>query len=271
MKVDLHTHTTCSDGTCTPAELVRKLHACGLHGLAITDHDTIAALQEAWPVADRLGIELISGVELSVSMGRMKIHVLGYCFDPANDRLNEQLATLQGQRKDRMFAILDRLNALGVPLDAADVLNRAGNGSVGRPHVAQALADAGYVTSYREAFRRYLHDDGPAYVPKPPFTARDGIALLHAAGGVAVLAHPGLGIRVDTINRLVELGLDGIETVHPSHTRVMTFEYEELAEKLGLIRTGGSDYHGLRQDEARNLVRYSVPYDQLESMRRMAA
>lgn len=271
MQVDLHTHTTCSDGKCTPAELVHKLHACGLRGLAITDHDTIAAWREARPVADRLGIELIPGVELSVSMGRMRIHVLGYCFDPANERLNEQLAALQSQRKDRMFAILDRLNALGAPIDVADVLHRAGNGSVGRPHVAQALADAGHVTSYREAFRRYLHDEGPAYVPKPPFTAREGIALLHAAGGVAVLAHPGLGIQADTIARLVEFGLDGIETVHPSHTRVVTFEYEYLAEKLGLIRTGGSDYHGLRRDEARNLVRYSVPYDRLESMRRIAA
>ncbi len=271
MKVDLHTHTTCSDGTCTPAELVHKLHGCGLRGLAITDHDTIAALHEARPVADRLGIELIPGVELSVNMDDIRIHVLGYCFDPANERLNERLSALQGQRRERMFAILDRLKALGAPLDASDVLNRADNGSVGRPHVAQALADAGYVTSYREAFRRYLHDEGPAYVPKPPFTAREGIALLHAAGGVAVLAHPGVGIRTAAITRLVELGLDGIETVHPSHTRVMTFEYEYLAEKLGLIQTGGSDYHGLRKEEARNLLRYSVPYDRLESMRRMAA
>ena len=118
-------------------------------------------------------------------MDNIRIHVLGYCFDPANERLNERLSALQGQRRERMFAILDRLKALGAPLDASDVLNRAGNGSVGRPHVAQALADAGYVTSYREAFRRYLHDEGPAYVPKPPFTAREGIALLHAAAAIA--------------------------------------------------------------------------------------
>ncbi|MEX2399346.1 MAG: PHP domain-containing protein [Rhodothermales bacterium] len=270
-RADLHTHTVRSDGKLLPEELVKKVHAAGLRALAITDHDAVDALEEARPVADRLGVELITGVELSVTVGDEEIHLLGYGFDPRHAGLRAHLETFRQRRMERAEAIVARLRELGLPVRMDAVLERAAGGVVGRPHVAQALVDAGLVPSYDSAFANYLRDDGPAFVSKPRFPAREAVALLHDAGGVAVLAHPGTRVDGFTIEKLVAVGMDGIETVHPSHSPALTRRYGDLARKSGLIQTGGSDYHGFRPGEDENLFTYSIPYRRLEQIRRAAA
>lgn len=264
-------HTCCSDGVLTPAELVAKARDRGLSALSVTDHDTIDALHDADIEGTRLGVEIIPGVELSVTVDGHELHLLGYCFDPAHPALNEHLKSFCTSRTERGREIVARLNRLGIPLEMEDVLALCTNGVVGRPHVAKALVARGLVASYDDAFQRYLKDDGMAFVAKPLFPAEQAIAMLHDAGGVAVLAHPGTRTDGRVIKHLIHTGLDGIETIHPSHSPALTRTYQELARKYGLIETGGSDYHGFRPEEDENLSRYSIPYRRLELIRRAAA
>jgi hypothetical protein len=270
-RADLHTHTFYSDGKLSPAALVKKVFEHGIRALAITDHDAIDALVEAAPAAERLGVELIAGVELSVTIDGGEIHLLGYGFDPLHRDLNEHLRAFRTVRTDRAAEMLRLLDALGLPLTIEDVLAHAEAGVVGRPHVAQALVAAGLVASYEDAFSLYLKDHGPAFVPKPLFPAREAIAMVHDAGGIASLAHPGTRTDGRTIKRLIDVGMDGLETIHPSHGPGLTRRYEDMARKYGLIETGGSDYHGVRADEDHNLFRYSISYRRFETIRRSAA
>ncbi len=270
-RADLHTHTRYSDGLLTPAELVARAHAAGISALAVTDHDSIDGLPEAMAAGSELGIEVVSGVELSVTAGGQEIHLLGYGFDAANQGLKAHLDRFRDVRMRRGRAIVEALNGLGIPLAMEDVLAFARDGVVGRPHVAKALVKRRLVASYEDAFARYLCDEGPAFVAKPLFPALQGIALIHAAGGLAVLAHPGTRVEGEVIQQLIRAGLDGIETIHPSHSSALTRRYEDLAHRYGLLETGGSDYHGLRSEEDHNFVRYSIPYRRVELMRRAAA
>ena len=255
----------------TPAELVAKAREHGICALAVTDHDTIDALEEARGAGAAAGVEIIPGVELSVTMDGREMHLLGYCFDPQHPALAEHLRRFGASRTDRGREMVATLNRLGMPLEMDDVLALSKGGVVGRPHVAKALVARGLVASYEEAFGLYLKDDGPAFVPKPLFPAERAIALLHDAGGVAVLAHPGTRTDGQVIHRLIRAGLDGIETIHPSHSPALTRSYKDLAERYGLIETGGSDYHGFRAEEEENFTRYSIPYRRLELIRRAAA
>lgn len=255
----------------TPAELIEKAHERGIRALSITDHDTIDALADAEQAGSAAGIEIIPGVELSVNVEGQEIHLLGYYFDPAHCALNEHLTGFCESRRQRGIEIVSMLNQLGIALQMEDVLVEAKDGVVGRPHVAQALVARGLVASYDDAFGQYLKDGGPAFVPKPVFPAEKAIAMLHDAGGVAVLAHPGTRVDGRAIKRLIQVGLDGIETLHPSHSPALTRRYKDLARKYGLIETGGSDYHGFRPEEDENLTRYSIPYRRLELIRRAAA
>ena len=270
-RADLHTHTVCSDGKLTPEELVRKVHAHGIRALAVTDHDSIDAYAAATAAGERLGVEIVSGVELSVTVDEQEIHLLGYFFDVAHDGLNEHLVTFRRRRAERAEQIVALLNRMGIQLAMAEVLVFAKDGVVGRPHIAQAMVAQGYAASYDDAFGLYLKDYGPAYVPKPLFPASDAIALLRGAGGISSLAHPGTRVDYRTIDRLIKAGLDGIETVHPSHGYVLTRQYKQLTRDRGLIETGGSDYHGFRPEEDENLTRYSIPYRRLERLRSAAA
>ena len=255
----------------TPAELVEKAHGRGIRALAVTDHDTIDALKDAEREGTAVGVEIIPGVELSVTVERQEIHLLGYCFDPDHAGLTAHLTGFCESRRKRGVDMVAALNDLGIALQMEDVLVQAKDGVVGRPHVAQALVTRGLVQSYDEAFGLYLKDGGPAFVPKPIFPAEKAIAMLHDAGGVAVLAHPGTRVDGRAIKRLIHVGLDGIETIHPSHSPALTRSYKDLARKFGLIETGGSDYHGFRPEEDENLTRYSIPYRRLELIRRAAA
>lgn len=247
--IDLHTHTTASDGTASPAQLVAMAASKGLAAVAITDHDTLAGLPEARAAGAEHGVEVIAGVELSVADERGSIHLVGLFLPDAPGPLAERLDWLRTRRHDRNKRILEKLATLGVPLQYESVTALA-QGAVGRPHIAQALLAMGAVTSFKEAFTRFLGAYGKAYVPKDKLPLAEAIQLLHAEGGLAVLAHPyllglsGPALAV-TVGRYREAGLDAIEAFYTEHSQYQTLEYLALARKLGLAVSGGSDYHGL--------------------------
>lgn len=241
-RVDLHTHTTCSDGRLTPEELVQRAEERGLAALAITDHDTLDALPLASAV--RTTIELVPGVEMSTSLDGVDLHLLGYFLDPLHAELKQRLVEFREDRVQRASRIIERLAALGVPIEEERVRLRATGGVVGRPHVAAEMVEAGHADDLDDAFRRFLASGGPAYVPRPAFHPHDAIRLIHAAGGVSVLAHPGNAVSDRVVELLVEGGLRGIEVWHPQHGVSTVRRLRALAHRLHLLETGGSDFHG---------------------------
>ncbi len=269
-RADMHTHTRCSDGRLAPTALVAAAAQCGLHALAITDHDCIDGLEEGAEAGRRYGVEVVAGVELSVTVEAEEVHLLGFFFDPDHAGLRRHLAAFQRARRERAAGIVERLGALGVPVSFEAVMAQAQGQAVGRPHVAEALLQGGHVASHEEAFDQYLRDGGPAFVAKPLFPAAEALALLHEAGGIGVLAHPGYWTHDATLMALIRAGMDGIETVHPAHDADLTRYYRQIARDFVLIETGGSDYHGPRPDEDATLGRYSIPYAHLERARRAA-
>jgi len=264
--VDLHTHTTCSDGSMTPAELVHRARQNNLQAIAVTDHDSIEGIKMASAAAQ--GLEIVPGVELSATEGHTDVHILGYYFYTAHGELLEHLETFRSGRFRRAERMVKVLNELGLDITLDAVLEKAGGetGSIGRPHVAQALVDSGFVGSINEAFRRYIGNDGPAYVEKHVISAADAIDLIRSAGGMAVMAHPGSTRRDELIPKFVEAGLAGLEVYHPEHSPTEQRYYRQLAEKHGLVVTGGTDYHGPREGRA-DLGDLRIPYQILSTMR----
>lgn len=256
--VDLHSHSTASDGAFAPAEVVRQAHAAGLAAIALTDHDTVAGVAEAQAAGERLGIRIVPGVELSAVEGDTETHVLGLHLTRSLDTLEARLAELREMRMRRATRIVERLNALGVPVTLDAVLREAAGGAVGRPHVARALVAGGFVPDFRQAFDRYLGNGRVAFVAKDRLTMTDAIAMIHAAGGLAVLAHPASSGTKDRLRALVAKGLDGVEVLHPSHGVDDMQRLDALAENLGLVRSGGSDWHGA-SDGSRVLGAMRVP------------
>jgi 3',5'-nucleoside bisphosphate phosphatase len=267
---DLHTHTNCSDGRLSPEALVEKAARHGLAALAITDHDSVDAYPLAVGAAQQHGIELISGVELSAWLHDREVHLLGYGFDPASPEVHEHLERYQADRVARARAMVERLAELGVPVRWERVTALAGRGAIGRPHVARALVEARHVDTVTEAFDRFLTLGAPAYVAKPPVASADLIALVHRAGGVCSLAHPGAYVSESVLLDLIDAGLDGVEVVHPSHDEMMEDYWTEVAQRYGLLATGGSDYHGVRPEEDERLGSYGVPYARIRRLRRAA-
>ena len=251
--IDLHAHTTASDGSLTPAELVGKAHALGLTALAVTDHDTLAGLAEARAAARGIGLDLVPGVELSVEDDAGRFHLLGYGFDPGNEGFAQTLITLRRSRAARNEQMAQKMAALGLPVTMDDVRAEAGEDAqvIARPHFARALIKKGVVTSVAQAFDKYLSTGKPLYLPKEVLTPHDAIALIHGAGGVAVMAHPGLvpldeaalADRLESLAR--EDGLDGLEAYYSQHSPADTDRFLALAAHLGLLVTGGSDFHGI--------------------------
>ncbi len=250
--IDLHAHTTASDGSLRPTELVHKAAALGLAALAVTDHDTLGGLAEARQAAQAVGLDLVSGVELSVEDDGGRFHLLGYGFDPDDAALGEKLVTLRANRAARNEAMAVKMAELGLPVTMADVRAEVGEDAevIARPHFAQALIKKGVVRSVSEAFDRYLSTGKPLYLPKEVLTPREAIALLHAAGGVAVMAHPGL-VPLSTsalAGRVAQLaseaGLDGLEAYYSQHSPADTERFVALAQRHNLLLTGGSDFHG---------------------------
>lgn len=249
MAVDLHTHSTASDGTETPEKVVRLAAEAGLTAMALTDHDTLAGIGAARSAAADLGIDLVPGVELSVNHDGVKLHMLGYFIEPAPGPLQDELEGLRAGRDARNPAIVAKLCRLGLPISMEDVEEQAGGESVGRPHIADALVAAGHLTSREQAFDGLLDDQGAAYVERTRLDAVSAIRLAHASGGVTSVAHPytaeldAPGLR-RIMGELADAGLDGIEARHSEHSQLQQQAYEGLADELGLVATGGSDYHG---------------------------
>jgi 3',5'-nucleoside bisphosphate phosphatase len=251
MRIDLHTHSSVSDGTDAPAELVRKALAVGLDVVALTDHDTFDGLDEAVAEGERLGVGVVRGMELSCSRRGSSVHVLAYGADPASPELAAEMARVRDGRLGRLDGVLRKLAELGVPVSEAEVMAQVGNSpSVGRPHIADALIAAGHVRDRQEAFDRFLADGGPAHVHRYTIEVDRGIDLVHQAGGLAVIAHPWGRGREHLLppNVLQGLGrdhaLDGIEVDHQDHDSDTRRRLRELADGLGLLATGSSDYHG---------------------------
>ncbi len=241
---DLHLHTKFSDGTETPERVVELAHAAGLSTIAITDHDNTEAFAVAAPVAQRYGIELISGIEMSASTDDTEVHMLGFLFDLTHSGLQQHLVEQQARRVSRVHEMVKRLEGVGVRISAQEVLELAGEGTVGRPHVARILLKHGYISALSEAFSRYIGPNNPGFVPGSPLPPSQVIRVIRDAGGIPVLAHP-IYLKQDTlIDQFVHEGLLGLEVYHSSHTPEMIRRYETIADRLHLLRTGGSDYHG---------------------------
>lgn len=245
--IDLHLHTTASDGRCTPRELVARAAAAGVLVMAVTDHDTTAALAEVREAAHESGLQTISGIEITAVEEGRDIHMLGYLFDPSNAALGTLLQTSRQARIARVEAIGAQLASLGVAVDLTALLRQAtleSGRSVGRPQVAQALVDAGHVVDIQEAFDRWLANGRPGCVSREGPTTETVIEVIHKAGGVASLAHPGkLGLS-GRIPALAAVGLDAIEAFHPDHNASLVDQYVDIARELNLLMTGGSDFHG---------------------------
>jgi 3',5'-nucleoside bisphosphate phosphatase len=247
--IDLHAHTTASDGSLTPTELVSLAAETGLSALAVTDHDTVDGLAEAGEAAARHGIELVPGIELAVTYPNGRFHMLGYLIDPESAVLTNRLRLLKENRASRNARMVARMQKIGLPVTMEEVRDASGGGQIGRPHMALALVRKGLVGSVKEAFDRYLADGAAAHVPKDKITLQEGIDLIHAAEGVAVMAHPAsLGLTddalVDELQRLRGLGLDGVECYYSQHTPQRTDQLLAMAAQAGLLPTGGSDFHG---------------------------
>ncbi len=273
--IDLHTHSTASDGTLTPSELMQAAKKTGLEAIALTDHDTAAGLEEALDHAGKLDIECIPGCELSVVSPSGNMHILGYWIPTGPSRLSQTLESLRDRRHERNHMIMAKLNALGMEIGYDDVLAVAGGDAVGRPHIAQVMHARGFVNSVSDAFRNYLGSDGKAYVPKEKLGPRQAIELLKSVGATVVLAHPFLlGLQGPdlrgVIRQLKEYGLDGVEAYYTLHRPDQTLTYVSIAQDLDLLVTGGSDFHGAVKPDVHLGIGFGnlfVPYSILTAMK----
>lgn len=252
-RCDLHTHSQASDGMQPPAENVKLAKQRGLSAVALTDHDTVAGVAEAQRAGREYGIDVVAGVEISTRAGGKDIHVLGYYVNIENEKFLERLRELREAREERNHLIIAKLQELGLEISWQEVIDGLGrplepDESIGRPHMADVLVRKGYAADMRDAFNRYLAEGQPGYVSVPRVAPEDACQWIKDAGGAAVIAHPGLYGDDELVRRiLVEAQPDGIEVVHSDHGPEEERRYAELAQEFGLIQTGGSDYHGVRQ------------------------
>ncbi len=267
--VDLHMHSTFSDGTLTVRDLIDFCHEQRLTAIAITDHDNIDSFEEGRDHALKLGIEYIPGVEISSQVERSDIHILGYMFDPSHLGLNRTLVELRTRRIDRVKQIVKNLEKKGVALNYENVMARAQGGSVGRAHIATQLVEEEYVSTFQEAFNKYLGNESDCMtdIDTVKLTPREAIELILDAGGVPVLAHPSKTNRDDLLEMLVECGLMGIETYCHGQTNATCQKYQAFALKHGLICSGGADFHNKRPDGRHAPGSVKVPYKVIDQMK----
>lgn len=275
MKIcDMHLHTTASDGSMTPKELVLHAKENGLSGIAITDHDTIDGIEEALVMGNEIDIKVIAGVEISVEF-KPEMHILAYFFDDKYKKMEPILEELRNYRNERNPRIIKRLNELNIDITMKEVLEQAGETVVGRPHIASILIRKGYVKDINTAFKKYLAPSGMAYFKKEKLTPKEGIEAIVNAGGIPVLAHPKyLNITnnelENTISELIKYGLKGIEVYYVDNTIIETGYYLRLAKKFNLLTTGGTDFHGAIKPDikiGRGYGNLSVPYSLIEELR----
>jgi predicted metal-dependent phosphoesterase TrpH len=250
MPIDLHAHTTASDGSLSPTELVELAVESGLTALAVTDHDTLDGIPEAMEAVQSRGIELVPAIELAVSYFSGRFHMLGYLLDPASAILNSRLTLLKENRANRNDRMVEKMQEIGLPITLEEVRAASGGGQIGRPHMAQVLINKGLAQSTQEAFDKFLADGAAAHVPKDKISVEEGIELIHAAGGLAVMAHPDSlkltdAVLADELVRLRALGLDGVECYYSQHSSERTASLLAIAVAADLLPTGGSDFHGI--------------------------
>lgn len=267
--IDLHIHSTASDGVFTPSEVVLLALEQGLAAIALTDHDTLSGVTKAQQAAIGTGLEVIAGVEVNSEGDWGDLHFLGYYVDPENDMLQEQLQAMQNARVERARKMLDRLRDMGMTLEWEKVRALAGGDSIGRPHIGRALLDRGYVETVQEAFERFIDRDGPAYVPRLRLTPPEVIRAITEAGGVPVIAHPvhsGAAV-VERIPEFVDYGLRGVEVYYPHHSLKDIEMLLGVCREHGLLATGGSDFHGRGVMEEMALGSVHVPWECVERLR----
>ena len=269
--VDLHTHTTASDGELAPRELVKEAARRGVRVLAITDHDSTEGLAEALhEAAKHPPLTLVPGVEINCDVDGGEVHILGYFLDYEVEWFQAFCRDQRAERVARVHRIAARLTELGMPIDPREVFDLVQEGSAGRPHVAQVMVRHGYVKSVREAFDKYLRSGGPAHVPRKKLSPAEAVALIRKARGVPVLAHPGLAGKDELIPELVRAGLMGIECYYQEHSGSQTAAYVQMCKDLGLVATGGSDFHGSRAGRPNPLGTPHVPLAAYQALKAKA-
>jgi len=261
-RIDLHMHSTASDGTQSPELVVEAALAAGVAAIALTDHDTVAGVETARAAASGTSLRVVAGVELSAYQGDEETHLLGLHLADI-DAMERQLGAFRDARRERGELMVERLNAIGVKITFQDVLDAAGDGAIGRPHVAKALVENGWARDNRDAFDRYLGAGKPAFLDKRRLSLRDAIAMVHACGGIAVLAHPGAEGSLARLTALKAMGMDGVEVLHPSHSSEDRKRLLTLADALDLVPSGGSDSHGAPTG-GRTIGALPVPLEWLE-------
>ena len=266
-RADLHLHSIYSDGVLTPKELVQQASKYNISVISITDHDNVGAINEAIEEGKQVGVEVIPGLELSVEMNDKDIHLLAYFFDPENIRLNDYLRFFQHERLRRAERIIEKLNRINVPLDIDSVLEQAGIGSVGRPHIASALLEHGLIENYHEAFQKYLGNGAPAFEKKYQLSPNEAIQLISHAGGLCFLAHPGKYTSDVELFQLIKLGIDGIEVVHPSHSESQQNFYRSVVNQYFLLESGGSDFHGGKKGDDQTFGTFTIQLQIVDEMR----
>ena len=267
MPADLHIHSTFSDGTDTPEKIIAAALAAGLTTIALTDHDNIDGVEAALAAGRAAGVEVIPGIEFTTESPSTEIHILGYFIDCYNEEFLNQLKIIQSSRVDRIAKITNKLNSLGVAIDKEEVLALSSGRSPGRPHVARALVKRGAVSSVKEAFNRYLDFRSPAYIPHYKLSPLEVIGLIRQAGGVPVFAHPVVSNCDGFIPEMAAAGLRGLETYYPGYSAEQSGRYAALAAKLGLIVTGGSDYHGANSGREIKLGDLLIPDEMIRILK----
>jgi predicted metal-dependent phosphoesterase TrpH len=244
MSADLHVHTTYSDGTYTPAEIVKKAKEAGLTAVSVTDHDEVRGIAEALEEGLREEVKVVPGVELTTELPHTEVHILGYFIDYKSKKLSKVLSTIRDSRHERIKRICKKLQALGIKIEAEEVFHLAGKGSVGRPHVARVLIAKEVVDTVKDAFLKFLVPGAPAYEAHYKLSPEEAIGLVKEAKGVPVFAHPGVSNCDELVPTFLSYGLKGIEVYYPVHDQRMETRYLAMAKKYGLIATGGTDFHG---------------------------
>jgi predicted metal-dependent phosphoesterase TrpH len=266
MKADLHLHTTASDGRLSPKEIVLKAAQVGLDVIAITDHDSVGGIQSALEAAKSFPrLLVIPGIEINTYMPRSEVHILGYFIDYLDPEFNRALEELRNSRYERGRKMVAKLAGLGIEIDWERVLTLASGGTIGRPHIAQAMLERGYIASLPEAFTKYIGNGGIAYVKRKKVTPSEAVELIIKANGLPFIAHPADIENLDSfIYQLKQAGIAGLEVYYPKYSQNKIARLEALATKYGIITSGGSDYHGLDNTIGSNMGSVDLPQDSIE-------
>lgn len=267
-KIDLHIHSTYSDGSRSPFEIIKKAKEAGISTISITDHDSINGIEGAMMYGKELGIEVIPGVEISTDIDDYEIHILGYFVDIYSEELQKYLSFFRQERHHRAKRMIKKLNDFGLNITLEDVEKKAKYSAIGRPHIANVMVELGICRNYYEAFEKYIGDNAPAYERKIHISPHSALKLISDAGGLSFIAHPGK-IDESILFKLIEYGLDGIEVIHPSHTGEEVQFYRGIVNQYCLLESGGSDYHGGKKGDESNFGKFFIKHQQVLEMKNM--